>query len=80
MYLHFSNLNRQTTDAHIHALLSNNPSISYCTICHVKDTFTRQISTFALVGFNNETEMEYVINSLKGSILGGRKIIIQKGG
>lgn len=79
MYIHFSNLNRQTTDTDIYALLADYKSIGHCAICHIKYASTGQIKTFAIVDCNNHAEMERAISLLNGSILGGRKVYMQIG-
>ncbi len=79
MYIHISNLNRQVTKEDILYLLKAYSTVGKCIIHHVKNTKTRYPDTYALIDISDKIEMEKSVLLLNGTLLGGRKIVVQVG-
>ena len=79
MHLHISNLNKLTTGSDMQTLLAGVGIKRYCAVHHIKNSTTGQVGTFALVDVADNTEMERAIQSLNGTMFGGRKILVQAG-
>jgi len=79
MYIHISNLNRQVKEADILYLFKAYASVGHCTIHHIRNTNTREPDTYALVDMADTADTEHCVQFLNGTLLGGRKIIVQIG-
>lgn len=79
MHIHISNLSTQVQETDILVLLKVYASVGHCAIYHVRNSLTREPQTYAIVNMNSDIDIESAVKLLNGTVLQGRKIVVQVG-